>query len=768
VAAAIVCLQVGALEAQREPAVSRIAGDPRHHDLAPGDSAVSRLVLQGSTGALVDPTRRKDLRAISDDPDVVRVVVREGKLVVYALRRGQARVKVAAGDVAGWLLVTVQDRASKAVGPTPAAPPSPTAAPPVPTEVPAGSAVTGIRAGDSLVTLLPGEAERLNVIPLGPGGTPVRAPLRFASYNRDAADVDSITGDVIARAPGRAIIGVEATGTLIRTVIEVRVVEGELGVAPDTLHLTVATRDTVRVVVPSQGGRPYHGRVDWSSSVDSVLRVDPATGEVQGRAPGLAEVRARAAGREIRSVAQVYRRPAWIHAPAYQDSVLTVPLGATRPAFLAALGEKKDTLYALPARWSFGDSGIAVYDPGRGVIVGRRVGLTRLTAQPRLQGSMADTMSWTVRVIGGAISAGPARRGYRVGDRDTLRAVLRDSLGAPTQDRIEAVWQSGQASVLRLVEPAVLEAMAPGRTTVTGRSLWDSTVTITAFVAPDLVFSVSGVAAGGRRVAGIYGYDFRNRAARSLTGNVAVDADPAVSPDRTRLAFIRVGERGRGDLWVVDVAGGGEMNLTSDTLRESRPAWSPDGRRVYYIAQKGKLPRVFSVELAGGPPRAVSDSLRSVQDFALSPDGKHLVLAVVRGESVDLLAADLTGDGALARAPEPLLAAKGMDQFRPRFSARDGALYFVRRARGGKRESLLMRYRWGASAPETLFRLSENVLDYTVSPDGTRLVALAARKDPRIKEPRKGLYELDPRTGAVSALLYEDATGETGTPVFTP
>ena len=76
---------------------------------------------------------------------------------------------------------------------------------------------------------------------------------------------------------------------------------------------------------------------------------------------------------------------------------------------------------------------------------------------------------------------------------------------------------------------------------------------------------------------------------RRLTRDPASDVAPVWSPDGRKIAFIRshAPAEGRGppesDVYVINVDGSGERNLTGDAV-SGGPMWSPDGRRIAFTS----------------------------------------------------------------------------------------------------------------------------------------------------------------------------------------
>ena len=110
-------------------------------------------------------------------------------------------------------------------------------------------------------------------------------------------------------------------------------------------------------------------------------------------------------------------------------------------------------------------------------------------------------------------------------------------------------------------------------------------------------------------------------------------SDPQLSPDGRRIVFVvrstdLEANRGRTDLWIVDVDGKNLRPLTSHAENESSPAWSPDGRSVYFLAGRGGSEQVWRLPLDGGEASAVTSQPLDVDSFRLSPDGRTLALSM--------------------------------------------------------------------------------------------------------------------------------------------
>ncbi|HYK98910.1 MAG TPA: alpha/beta fold hydrolase [Candidatus Acidoferrales bacterium] len=103
---------------------------------------------------------------------------------------------------------------------------------------------------------------------------------------------------------------------------------------------------------------------------------------------------------------------------------------------------------------------------------------------------------------------------------------------------------------------------------------------------------------------------------------------PRWSPDGAQVAFLRDhGGDERFDLWLVDREGEHERNLTNEPKAvHFQIAWSPDGSRIAYTSNaNGKNFKIFTIDVATGAKRQLSDGVHDDYQPRWSPDGLRLV-----------------------------------------------------------------------------------------------------------------------------------------------
>ncbi|MCI0349808.1 MAG: S9 family peptidase [Acidobacteriales bacterium] len=111
-------------------------------------------------------------------------------------------------------------------------------------------------------------------------------------------------------------------------------------------------------------------------------------------------------------------------------------------------------------------------------------------------------------------------------------------------------------------------------------------------------------------------------------------ADPQVSPDGTRVAFVQVTVNEEADkyetsIWSVAMAGNEPLQRLTAGPRDTAPRWSPDGKRLAFLrgTEKEDKPQpgnIWLLPLGGGEPWQISFLPKGVQSLEWSPDGKTI------------------------------------------------------------------------------------------------------------------------------------------------
>jgi Tol biopolymer transport system component len=117
--------------------------------------------------------------------------------------------------------------------------------------------------------------------------------------------------------------------------------------------------------------------------------------------------------------------------------------------------------------------------------------------------------------------------------------------------------------------------------------------------------------------------------ARLLVSHPATESRPMYSPDGRKLAFVST-RSGNGDIYLLTFATGDLKRLTFSDSPDQLDGWSRDGRWIYFSSSSGDISAmndVFRVSSDGGTPMGVAaDRYASEYFSAPSPDGQSLAI----------------------------------------------------------------------------------------------------------------------------------------------
>jgi Tol biopolymer transport system component len=266
-------------------------------------------------------------------------------------------------------------------------------------------------------------------------------------------------------------------------------------------------------------------------------------------------------------------------------------------------------------------------------------------------------------------------------------------------------------------------------------------------------------------------FDGRGRELRALTP-AGYYRHPRFSPDGRRIVAEKIdGDDRNVDLWLYDIERDGATRLTREAAPDVRPAWSPDGQRVVFSSKRGDVYHVYTktvdttgadVELVTHPgdkfvehwssdgrflsgtvlrsglwifpldPSAKpwmvrgDDETRAFWQSEFSPDGRWFAYASHESGDSEVYVEPFPATGSRWQVSthggaEPHWRRGGQELL---YLTPSGMLMAASLTEGG----------WEKSRPTALFRISVPDLvesgDYTVSPDGERIVVNTFISDP--------------------------------------
>jgi dipeptidyl aminopeptidase/acylaminoacyl peptidase len=111
--------------------------------------------------------------------------------------------------------------------------------------------------------------------------------------------------------------------------------------------------------------------------------------------------------------------------------------------------------------------------------------------------------------------------------------------------------------------------------------------------------------------------------------NIHFLSDVQLAPDGSRLAFV-VSEAPKGDkrlqhIWIYDKKSSSARQFTYSARSETSPRWSPDGRRLAFLSNRGgDEQQIYVMNSAGGEAAARAKGKSSIKDFSWSKDGRYI------------------------------------------------------------------------------------------------------------------------------------------------
>ncbi len=238
-----------------------------------------------------------------------------------------------------------------------------------------------------------------------------------------------------------------------------------------------------------------------------------------------------------------------------------------------------------------------------------------------------------------------------------------------------------------------------------------------------------------------------------------VAADPRISPDGSRIVYVRRGfdimtDRGRSSLWTLGADGSDHRALTDGNSGVGSPRWSPDGNRLLYVSAEGGSSQIFVRWMDTGQVAELTNVTESPGSLTWSPDGDWVAMTMFVPEAAPSFARMPARPDGAEWNDAPIV----VDRLRYRadgrgYLPRGNTHIFVMPAEGGTPRQLT------SGAFDHGGRLSW-------TPDSRAIVFSANRGDPDFEVRNSEVFEVEVESGELTQLT--DRFGPDGSPVVSP
>ncbi len=237
--------------------------------------------------------------------------------------------------------------------------------------------------------------------------------------------------------------------------------------------------------------------------------------------------------------------------------------------------------------------------------------------------------------------------------------------------------------------------------------------------------------------------------------------DPQVRPDGGQIAYVReaydiMTDRARRSIWLVDPATGAQTPIAGGAGSQASPRWSPDGRRLAYVAAgEGEKPQLYVRWMATGETARLATLPESPGGLTWSPDGRSIAFtSFVPDEPIKIGTPLAKPEGAKWADPLQVI---GAVTYRA-----DDAGYL----RTGYRRIFVIPADGGAPRQLTFGAFNDGGR-LAWAPDGTAILFSANRGDNWEREPQiSQVYRLSVADGSLTQLTHR--LGPNAEPAISP